>query len=292
MPDAAISGPQKEPPGGRRLSLLAVFCVIAAAFFSSPAAYGASVVTFSATYTISIAGVTIGRADATSRFTDSGYAAVIKGTTSGVSRLISDASATLLASGRFSSQQVIPVSYNLETSEGDFETHVRMSMRGGAITDLLAIPSLREATDRVPLNPAHKRDIVDPVGAFLVAVDRPGLADGRRICGRTIKIFDGWQRFDVGLSYKQTRLVTGIGAAYDGRVVVCTARYIPVAGHRESVKTTQYMAENKRLEVWYAPIKDKPVLVPYRILIGTKYGDLLVTSTRFVTTGSAPKAEN
>ena len=271
--------------------MVAVFCVIAATLFFSPA-HAASVVTLNATYTISIAGVTIGRADATGRFTDSGYAAVIKGTTSGISRLVSDARATLLGSGRFSRKQVIPVSYNLETSEGDFETHVRMSMRAGAITELLAIPSLREATDRIPLNPEHKRDIVDPVGAFLVAVDKPGIADGRRICGRTIRIFDGWQRFDLGLSYKQTRLVTGTGAAYDGRVVVCTARYIPVAGHRENFKTTRYMAENKRLEVWYAPIEDKPVLVPYRILIGTKYGDLLVTSTRFVTTGSAPKVED
>lgn len=292
MPNAATSGAQRVTPLDRKLSLAAVFGVIAATLLLVPAAHAASDVTLEATYSISIAGVTIGRADATGRFTDSGYAAVIKGTTSGVSRLISDARATLLGSGRFSRKRVIPASYNLETSEGDFETHVRMSMRAGAITDLLAIPSLREATDRIPLNPEHKRDIVDPVGAFLVATDKPGIADGRRICDRTIKIFDGWQRFDVGLSYKQTRLVTGTGAAYDGRVVVCTARYIPVAGHRKSFKTTRYMAENKRLEVWYAPIKDKPVLVPYRILIGTKYGDLLVTSTRFETTGSAPKAEN
>lgn len=262
----------------------AVGAVAAAIFLGavSPAAGTA----LEATYAISVAGVKIGAADVESRFTDTEYTAIIKGKTSGISRLVSDARAQLLGEGRISGHRLLPSSYDLETREGDFETLVRMKMRAGAVTDLLVIPRLSQHPDRIPLEPEHRRNVVDPVAAFLIVADKPGIGDGRRICERTIKVFDGWQRYDVRLSFKQIRKVTGSGDAYDGRVVVCTARYVPVAGYRMSLKSTRYMVENKRLEVWYAPVKDRPLLVPYRILIGTAFGDLVVVATRFVATDS------
>jgi hypothetical protein len=257
-----------------------------AAVAISPAA---ATTTFEATYAISIAGLTIGTAEAKSRFTDTEYAATVTGKTSGISRLVSDARALLLGEGRIARDRLLPGSYDLETREGDFETDVRMKLKAGAVTDLLVIPRLGQYPDRIPLEPEHKRDVVDPVAAFLVVADTPGISDGSRICRRTIKVFDGWQRYDIRLTYKQTRKVDGSGDAYDGRVVVCTARYVPVAGHRMSLKTTRYMAENKRLEVWYAPVKNRRLLVPYRILIGTTYGDLVIVATRFVATESDAK---
>jgi len=286
MPEVTRSGPARTGSAAR--SRLAAAVVATILIGPSPEARAETALKVS--YAISIAGLTIGRVDANGRFTETGYAAIIKGSTSGISRLVSDARATLVGSGRISGKRVVPASFNLETSESGFETHVRMSMRAGAITDLLAIPALREAPDRVPLTPEHQRDVVDPVGAFLSVVDKPGLADTESVCSRTINVFDGWQRYDIELSYKETRLVTGAGEAYDGKVVACTARYVPVAGHRESREAVRYMAANKRLEVWYAPIKDMRFLVPYRILIGTKYGDLVITSTRFVVADPPPKA--
>jgi hypothetical protein len=284
MPELTRSGRAGFGRRSRGVALAAAALLVA-----GPLPEAAAETSLEAAYAISIAGLTIGRVDANSRFTESGYAAVIKGMTSGISRLVSDARATLVGSGRVYGKRVVPASYNLETSESGFETHVRMSMQAGAITDLLAVPRLSEASDRVPLTPEHQRDVVDPVGAFLTVVDKPGLADGQSICNRTINIFDGWQRYDIGLSYKETRRVTGSGEAYDGEVVVCTARYIPVAGHRQKREAVQYMASNKRLEVWYAPIKDIRYFVPYRILIGTKYGDLVIASTRFVAGEVPPK---
>jgi hypothetical protein len=266
------------------------FGLALALLLAAPSSGAVAETALKATYTISVAGLTIGRVDANSRFTETGYAAVIKGMTSGISRLISDARATLVGSGRVQGRRVVPASYNLETSESGFETHVRMSMQAGTITDLLAIPRLAQAPDRVPLTPDHRRDIVDPVGAFLTVVDKPGLADGASVCGRTINVFDGWQRFDIGLAYKESRLVTGTGDAYDGEVVVCTARYVPVAGHRQKREAVQFMAANKRIEVWYAPVGDMRYFVPYRILIGTKYGDLVIASTRFVVGEPPPKS--
>ena len=42
---------------------------------------------------------------------------------------------------------------------------------------------------------------------------------------------------------------------YSGDVLVCAARYNPIAGHRTGRKSTQFMADNKDMEVWLAPVE-------------------------------------
>jgi hypothetical protein len=235
-----------------------------------------------ASYGVTVAGITIGRADAKARFTKAGYAVVIHGTTSGVSRLVSDARASLTGIGRYSPTAIAPASFKLDTQEGTLETHVRMSFSAGAVSDLTARPRLPEAPDRIPLFREHLTGVVDPVGAFLIPTAGPGLPDGREVCARRIRLFDGWQRYDIGLTHKETRQVEGGAEAYRGNVVVCAARYIPVAGHRSEREAVKFMAANERIEVWYMPIGQLPLLAPYKILIGTKFGDLVISSTRFV----------
>jgi hypothetical protein len=235
-----------------------------------------------ASYGVTLAGIAIGRADAKARFTRAGYAAVIHGTTSGVSRLVSDARASLVGIGRYSPAAIAPASFTLDTLEGSFETHVRMSFADGGISELTARPRLPEAPDRVPLFREYLQGVVDPVGAFLMPSAGPGLSDGREVCAHRLRIFDGWQRYDVGLTYKETRQVEGADEAYRGDVVVCAARYIPVAGHRREREAVKFMAANERIEVWYMPIGRLPLLAPYKILVGTKFGDLVISSTRFV----------
>lgn len=266
-------------------TLAAAWTVILALLATSPAR---SETALEASYAISLGGVTIGTADVDGLFTGVAYTARITGKTSGVSRLMSDARAQLVGEGRISRGRVTPRTYELETREGEFETHVRMKMRAEAISDLLVIPRIPAHPDRIPVEREHRRNVVDPVAAFLVVSDTSATGDGRRICQRTINVFDGWQRYDIRLSYKQTRTVEGDD--YNGRVVACAARYVPVSGHRMSLKSTRYMAENKRIEVWYAPVGSWRLLFPYRILIGTAYGDLVVAATRFAVAGGDGKA--
>lgn len=249
-----------------------------ASLFITPSAIAAGMVTLTASYNISISGITIGKADVKSRFTPKGYAAAINGSTWGISRFVSDAQAMLAGAGRLAGTRVSPASYSLETKESGFETSVSMAMSGGSITAVDAWPGLMEAADRVPLTNSHKRGVVDPVGAFVVALDRDGPPDGRSVCNRTVKVFDGWQRFDIRLSYKDTRTVSG---AYNGDVIVCSARYVPVAGHRPTRDSVEYMANNERLEIWMAPVEGARVMVPYRILIGTQVGDLIIMARAF-----------
>lgn len=259
--------------------------LLAGAVLAPPSAH--AMTTLRATYSINFGIATIGKANVDARFTDHGYAAAITGATYGIVRLVSDASASLNGNGRLASNSVQPNRYSLDTNEGGFRTQVRMGMRNGSVTDLSAAPQPVEADDRVPLTANHKHNVVDPVGAFIVSLAPGRSPDGQKACDRTVRVFDGWQRYDVRLTYKETQTITG---AYAGDVFVCTARYVPVAGYRTSLDSVQYMAANKRLEVTLAPIKGTGVLVPYRILIGTKFGDLTITATDFQVGGSEQQA--
>jgi hypothetical protein len=243
-------------------------------------------VTLQATYMIAISGISIGRADVKARFTEKGYAAAISGSTYGVSRFVSDARATLAGSGRISGNSVMPASYNLETTESGFETSVSMTMRGGAIVGLQAMPTLPKASDRIPLTSQSRQNVVDPVGAFVVAMDKASdTPDGNRACNRVVHVFDGWKRFDIRLSYKETRNGDG-----DGKVVVCAARYVPVAGHRAGDEDVAYMAGNQRLEIWLSAVTGTRYLVPSRIMIGTKVGDLIINARNFSVTAGEQQA--
>ena len=240
--------------------------------------------TLRATYYIALAGFTIGRVLVDSRLADDGYATVIDGSTYGLSRLVSDSRAVLIGHGAIDGSDVLPSDFTYVTSEGGYESRVNMALADHAVVELAADPELTDAPDRIPLTPDHRRRIVDPVSAFIVSMAGAVKTDGESVCNRTVPVFDGWQRFDIELQYKRTETVNGRTDSYSGPVFVCAARYVPVAGHRVTRDAIQYMAENERLEVWMAPVVDTPLLIPHRVVIGTKIGDLTVYAHEFVVT--------
>lgn len=245
---------------------------------------------FEATYAITLAGTVIGRAAVESTFGGGTYTAKIKGSTSGVSRMVTDGTAALAGDGQIAGKRVLPGSFTLDTLENGFGTHVRMAMKSGKVTDVVAEPALSKAPDRIPVTPRHKTDVVDPLSAFLVPMDRPGMPLGRQACERTIKVFDGWTRFDVELYFKTMKAVDGGTDTYAGSVVVCGARVYPVAGHRLGGSSIADMVDSTRSEVWLVPVKDTGLLVPYRIVMGTRWGDLTVFATRFTARGGDQRA--
>jgi hypothetical protein len=245
-----------------------------------------------ATYFISIAGLRVGKIDVEGRFSDDAYATSISGATYGISRIVSNARAALIGSGRIGTERVIPSSYYMETAQNGGATQVSMLMRGGTITELRAMPDLLASPDRIPVRTSHKRNILDPVGAFVISVGKTDTLDGKRACGRTLRVFDGWLRFDVKLNYERKIEVSGVGQSYTGPVVVCSARYIPVAGHRPGRESALYMSSNRRLEVWLAPIAGTKVMVPFHFLIGTKSGDLVISARKFIVSGTERQASS
>jgi hypothetical protein len=102
---------------------------------------------------------------------------------------------------------------------------------------------------------------------------------GPASCDRTIPIFDGYTRFNVNLSYVGVREVSAKG--YRGPVAICAVRYVPIAGHRRDRPATQFMADNKDLEVWLAPVDGTRLLMPFRISVRTMIGTTVIEASEF-----------
>ena len=231
-------------------------------------------------YNILLGGMTIGRFALDTVFDGKGYTITVRGTTSGVSRFVSDGKGLLKSSGRIVGSRVLPAAYMLDTSEnGHRNSTVSMQMKAGTIINVAAMPPLAKKADRVPLLPQHKRNIFDPLSAMIVPIVK---GNPSAACNRTVPVFDGWQRFDVKLSYKGTAEVDGQAGSYKGSVVVCAARYVAVAGHRPTREAIEYMENNKALEVWLAPVESLGVMMPFRMQIGTEVGMLTIHASRFV----------
>ncbi|HWJ74960.1 MAG TPA: DUF3108 domain-containing protein [Kaistia sp.] len=241
-----------------------------------------------ASYTMGLNGITIGRFQLDAIVERSTYTMTIRGTTSGLSRLVSDGTGLLKSSGQIAGATVLPKDYYLDTTEsGQTSSVVDMRMRSGTIVSVAALPPLPIKADRVPLLPQHKHKIVDPLSAMIAPLYKGDMA---RACNRTIPVFDGWQRFDIRLFYKSTAEVKGEGGSYSGTVYVCGARYVPVAGHRPSREQVKFMEANTNLEVWLAPAEDIGLMLPYRMQIGTEAGVLTIHASRFASTGRDQRA--
>ena len=115
-----------------------------------------------------------------------------------------------------------------------------LPQRAGAINCKASIPTSLSrslttcSSSIIPVTASNKTNVVDPLSAFLVPLDQPGVPIGHRACNRTVRVFDGWTRYDVQLYYKETKAIDGGSDTYSGRIIVCGARYVPVAGHRST----------------------------------------------------------
>lgn len=233
-----------------------------------------------ALYEVSFAGFRIARGSLAVTVSGTDYAARVQISTSGIADLVAGEESVASSAGRLRGGRVAPNSYNL-FSQGEQTTQVAMVLSSGDVSSLQASPPLSEQPDRVPVTEAHQRDITDPLSATILPVEGD-LEDG---CDRTLPIFDGWTRYDITFFFKEMQSVEVDG--YSGPAVVCSARWVPIAGHREGRESTRFMAENRDIEGWFIPAGELGVLVPYRIELQTMRGRLVVAATRFETEGSA-----
>jgi len=241
--------------------------VAAAAFWAASPASAASL---KVDYGISLAGLPIGTAGMASAFDGSRYNLQLQAKLTGLAGALTGGKGAATATGSFSGAQPLPASFAVTSRSNRDQRTVRMGLASGNVVALDITPPLDEKPDRVPLKDAHKRGIIDPVSALVMPVQGRGNPLDAANCNRTIPVFDGAARFDIVLSYAETRNVDKPG--YNGPVLVCQARYVPIAGHRSERPATKFMQENRDMSVWLAPVAGTRVLVPLRISVRTMVG--------------------
>lgn len=228
-------------------------------------------------YSVKMIGLPLGTAGLNGSFDAASYKLAVDAKLTGVAAMVSSTQGAATATGAVSQGRVAPASY-ANTSANSKETRtVRMAMTAGTVRGVDISPPFDDNAGRVPLTDAHKRNIVDPLSALVMPVPGSEPLVGPASCNRTLPIFDGYTRFDVSLSYVGTRQIKVKG--YEGPVSVCAARYTPIAGHRPDRKQTQFMTNNRQMEVWLAPLTNARFVVPYRISVATQIGTTVIEAS-------------
>jgi hypothetical protein len=253
--------------------------IVAGALALALASASASADILRVTYKVSLIGLPIGVASLNATLTRKSYAIDVSAKITGLATLFAHARAASTGEGAIVGSRIAPATFATTAANAYMTRTIRMSLSGNAVTGVDISPPFIERPDRVPLSDKDKRGIVDPVGAVVVPAPATGPLVGPSACDRTIPVFDGYTRFDVQLSYVGQREVSAKG--YSGPVAICAVRYVPIAGHRRDHPGTKFMAENKDLEVWLAPVESARVLLPFRASARTMVGTTVIEASEF-----------
>ena len=246
----------------------------------SLAAAPANATSLHATYRLTLAGLTLGNAELDGKFTDERYSLGLKAQLTGIAGLFtSSGRGGASATGTIAGNRLLSAGFSGSGRFGSTERIVQMAVSSGNAGAVEINPPFEPRPDRIPVNDADKRGIIDPLGGILALAASRAKADDPKICDHTIPVFDGTQRFDIVLSFGGTKPVQKPG--FTGNVLVCNARYIPVSGHRPARWAVQYMRENRDMSVWLAPVEGTRLLLPIRINIMTYYGMSVVEAERW-----------
>jgi hypothetical protein len=281
---SARTGRRAERAARAAMAAAAVTGLIAAA---TPAWAGGDAVV-DATYSASLGG--FGIASGSLSFTINGngeYDATIGARVTGFAALVSSRSANASTSGRVAGATTQPRSYALDISGGPVPNVVRMLFSGNQVASVSATEFRSADPDlRIPLKPEHKRNVIDPLGAFVVSLaGKEKDTSPQQVCARTLKVFDGRIRYDLRLVYGAKTEVKLGGGSYSGPAVTCAVSYRPIAGYRPLSAEQQKFERNMEFSVTFAPVANTGVYLPVRVMIGTQMGLLSVVADRFVVRG-------
>lgn len=239
---------------------------------------------FQAAYGIWLSGLPIGTADVSSAFDGQRYKIDLQARLTGLAGLLTGGRGSATATGSVAAGRVVPATFAVTSRNSSESRTVRIGLSSGNVAAVDIVPPLDEKPDRVPVSIDHKRGVVDPVSALLMPTMARGDLTDPDNCNRTIPVFDGAARFDVVLSYQETKTVEKPG--YKGPVLVCTARWVPISGHRPDRPAVQFMERNRDMSVWLAPMEASRVLVPLRIAVMTQVGLSVIEASSLALDGS------
>jgi hypothetical protein len=263
-----------------RGSLLAGLAVFAAAPASAQGKLDAR-------YEVTLAGIPVGKGAWVVDIADDAYSASASGGTSGLLKAFASGSGTGGSQGRIVNGALVPQVYSATVQSKKSET-IRMSLTAGNIKEFSIDPEPPVDPDRIPVTDAHRRGVSDPMTGSLLRV--PGSADpvSPEACRTGGAIFDGRMRYEIKLDYKRMEHVKA-EKGYSGPVVVCAVYFTPVAGYIPDRAAIKYLAAQRNIEAWFAPIAGTRILVPFRMMIPTPLGMGVLEATQFVTQATPPR---
>jgi hypothetical protein len=263
----------------RKAQLLPLALGAACALIFDPGMASTRADEFRARYTVSLVGFHIGEVAAAGSLGQAFYRINLNAKLTGIAAMVSNVKLALAATGALRKSGLAPSTYATTSANSQGVRTVRMSLNAGNVKAVEIFPPFEDKDGQVPVTEANKRNILDPTSALIMPVPEGEPLVGPSACNRTIPVYDGYVRFDITLRYVGVKKVAVDG--YFGPVSVCAARYTPVSGHKRDSKSTKFMAENKDIEAWLAPIARARVVVPIHVELMTLAGAAVIDAAEF-----------
>lgn len=223
-----------------------------------------------ATYVVSIGGINVANVSIRLATEGSAYQLDLSADVAGLAQVVAQGSGAVNSGGVITQTGLQASSFFLETRTANERFALQTAYTNANASEGTVTPPLAPNPDRVPVSSSHRSGVNDPLAAFIL---RGEALDGS-LCNRSLRIYTGIERFDMPMSYVETTTATSARTAYQGPVVLCAMRYVPVSGHFETSEVTQYLANSDRMLIWYMPLSDSSFFIPYRVLMGSSFGDI------------------
>jgi hypothetical protein len=270
--------------GNARMGTAAV--ILAAALIGCAAAPALGQGRLDAKYEASLAGIPVGKGTWTIDIADDQYTANMSGGSSGLLNAFAGGSGRALAQGRVVAGAISPLSYAASTSSSKKTETIRMTLSGGVVKEAVIEPEPPIDTNRILVTDAHRRGVFDPMTGALLKVPGTGDPVTAEACQASTPVFDGRMRYNLKLDFKRMATVRAENG-YRGPAVVCAIYFEPVAGYIPDRASIKYLAAQRNMEAWFAPIAGTRFLVPFRVTVPTPLGTAMLEATQFIT---APRA--
>ncbi len=252
-------------------------CCLAVLMGAAPALAAEGRQPLSATYTLTVGGVTLGEAQLSGSAGHSAYDANINVRLVGIASLFSSGRGEVKATGLFAGNRTHPLHFTVATTGGKEPTSVDMRLSGGKVAALAVSPERQVDPEKIPVTAAHKRGVIDPVSAGIVPVPGHGPVVQAKACQRTAPVYDGNTRFNLVFSYVRTEEIAVPG--YNGQALVCNIRYVPVAGHHPT-RQEEITARGAVSQITLVPVGGQRFLIPAKIVVPTRWGEGVLAATR------------
>jgi hypothetical protein len=236
--------------------------------------------TLDATFTATLLGLPIGEISWTVELQNNQFKSVAKGAISGFLRIFLDAQGEVTAHGALSAGKPVASNFALKLLAGKWSDEVRIVFSGDKAKEYVAAASANPSANHVPLTDADRTGAIDPMTALLVYIAGNGTTTVPGACERTVAVFDGHTRYNLRLAFERLDTVK-TDRGYQGPVVVCSVKFVPVAGYDPKHFLVTYLAAQHDTEIWLAPLAGSRLVVPYRASISTPMGLGILQATKF-----------
>jgi len=240
-------------------------------------------------YTVTLAGIPIGKGSWVIDISDTHYSAAATGATTGLLHAFVGGEGASAARGTLQAGRPMSSIYAATIATAKKTDEIRLTVNNGNVKEFKVDPPQDQDPERVPITEANQHGILDPMTASLVRIAGTGDPLSPEACQQSTAIFDGRLRYDLKLAYKRMDKVKA-DKGYAGPVVVCAVYFSPVAGYIPSRAAIKYIAKLRDMEVWLAPIAGTRVLVPFRAEGPTPIGHVVLEADEFVSVAVPTRA--